>query len=166
MKLNLGANDRRIEGFISVDIAPPADQIVDLSELWPWQDSSVDEVMALDVCEHIDTTEVDGWGMPISGRIHFMNELHRVLKPGARATIETPNAAKGSGFIQDPTHVSPYCLSTFKYFEHGAFAHSRLAKSYCITAAFKVIELSEYECSGEDARETVWKIKAVLEAVK
>lgn len=169
MKLNLGANDRRIEGFISVDIAPPADQIVDLAGQWPWEHSSVDEVMALDVCEHINGHHWQPIGKRpryIDGRIHFMNELHRVLKPGARATIETPNAAKGSGYIQDPTHVSPYCLSTFKYFEHGAFAHSRLAKSYGITAAFKVIELSEYESSGEDAREVVWKIKAVLEAVK
>ena len=33
-------------------------------------------------------------------------------------------------------------------------------------AAFKVLELSEFETSGEDARERAWKIKAVLEAVK
>ena len=169
MKLKLGANDRHIEGFISVDIVPPADQIVDLEGVWSWENSSVSEVMALDVCEHIKGHYWESIGSAprfTDGRIWFMNELHRVLKPGARATIETPNAAKGSGFIQDPTHVSPYCLSTFKYFEHGAFAHSRLAKSYGITAAFKVISLEEFETSGEDARETVWKIKAVLEAVK
>jgi predicted SAM-dependent methyltransferase len=158
MKLNLGCSDRHVEGYVNVDLAPPADQIVDLTGPWPWPDSSVDEVLALDICEHI--------GDLPRGRIHFMNELHRVLKPGARATIETPNAAHGSGYYQDPTHVSPYCLSTFKYFEHGSFARTRLAKSYGITAAFKIISLTERETPGEDPREKAWKITAILEAIK
>jgi len=177
MKLNLGASDRRIDGFISVDIAPPADQIVDLAWHWPWPDSSVDEVLAYDVCEHI----VDMSG-PLSnellarargyvarhsiGRVHFMNELHRVMKPGARATIETPDASRGVGYWQDPTHVSPWCKSTFKYFEHGSFAHGRLGKSYGITAAFRIIEMTDIPSHGEGWGEQVWKIRAVLEAVK
>ena len=171
MRLNLGCSDRVIPGFIGVDIAPPADQIVDLSGPWPWPDSSVEEVLAYDVCEHIrDRVWLpDNPRLPsvhIRGRIHFMNELHRVMKPGARATIETPNASRGCGYYQDPTHVSPWCLSTFKYFEHGTFAHGRLSKAYGITAAFKVLSLEEFETSGEDPRERAWKIKAVLEAVK
>lgn len=187
MKLNLGSADRHVEGFVCIDIAPPecaaCDQEfpcgrrqVDLSQPWPWEDSSIEEILAFDVAEHIpDDFRIrqTGFGisseshvMPRSGRIHFLNELHRVLVPGGRATIETPNAAKGVGFTQDPTHCSPYCLSTFKYFEHGAFAHSRLAKAYDITAAFKVLSLSESQSNGENPAEQVWKIKAVLEAVK
>lgn len=103
---------------------------------------------------------------PFNGRIHFMNELHRVLIPGGKATIETPNAAKGVGFYQDCTHKSGWVLSSFKYFEHGAFAHTRLAKAYGITAAFRILELSESRSNGEDPREEVWKIRAVMEAVK
>ena len=152
MKLNLGACDRPFPGFLSVDIVEPADQIVDLSQPWPWPDSSVDEVRAHDVIEHI------------ADRIQFMNELHRVLKPGARATIETPNASRGAGYFQDPTHKSPWCLNSFQYFEAGSFAHKRLAKSYGITAAFRIIHLTELPY--QDVREQVWKITAVLEAVK
>ena len=189
MKLNLGCSDRVIPGFIGVDIAAPADEIVDLAGPWPWPDSSVEEVLALDVCEHIGDmrgdVHFDGntWlAMNLQGaidavkdlsaarhplgRIHFMNELHRVLEDGGLATIETPNAAHGCGYYQDPTHVSPWCLSTFKYFEHGAFAHGRLSKAYGITAAFRVLSLDEFETNGEDPRERAWKIKAVLEAVK
>jgi hypothetical protein len=95
-----------------------------------------------------------------------MNELHRVLRPGARALIETPNASRGVGFWCDPTHVTGWCLSSFKYFESGSFAHTRLSRSYGISAAFKIIELNEYQCSGEDLREKVWKIRAVIEAIK
>lgn len=169
MKLNLGCSDRVIAGYTGVDIAPPADQIVDLAGPWPWDDSSVDEVLALDVCEHIRGSVTFDKGKPpmsVSGRIHFMNNLWRILKPGARATIETPNAARGCGYYQDPTHVSPWCMSTFKYFEHGSFAHTRLAKSYGITAAFRILVMREEPSPAEGFGEQVWKIHAELEAVK
>lgn len=152
MKLNLGCCDRAIPGFIGVDIAPPADVIADLSKRWPWPSSSVDEVVAFDVIEHI------------ADRIHFMNELHRVLKAGSRATIETPNAAKGAGYFQDPTHVSPWCQNSFQYFESGSFAHKRLSKPYGITAAFRIVSLTERPY--QDVHEQVWKITAILEAIK
>jgi hypothetical protein len=197
MRLNLGCSDRRIDGFIGVDIAPgPAvDEIADLEGPWPWPDSSVLEVRAHDVAEHIgDCSHMvtfctqcrDQWMRmyraiygedgerkaaavavrhPL-GRIHFMNELHRVLAPGGTALVEVPSAAHGVGFITDPTHKTPWCLSLFKYFEAGTFAHQRLAKSYGITAAFRVLNLQEVEVSGEDPRERVWKIMATMEAIK
>lgn len=181
MKLNLGCSDRAIEGFIGVDIAPGpcVDQVVDLEAPWPWEDASVEEVKAHDVAEHIGDCQHFRYGCTTClvqgatdklrhplGRIHFLNELHRVLAPGGRALVEVPSAAHGVGFVCDPTHKTPWCLSSFKYFEHGSFAHTRLGKSYGITAAFRVLNLHEYECSGEDGRERVWKIIAELEAVK
>lgn len=152
MKLNLGACDRPFPGFLSVDIVPPADVVTDLSQPWPWEDSSIDEVAAHDLFEHLPS------------RIHTMNELYRVLKPGARATVEVPSATKGAGFAQDPTHVTPWCMNSFQYFEKGTFAHNRLSRQYGITAAFKVLSLSER--TYKDIHEEVVKITAVLEAVK
>lgn len=149
--MNLGACDRKVAGFLSVDICEPADVVADLAQRWPWEDSSIDEVIAYDIIEHI------------ADRIHVMNELHRVLKPGARATIETPHAC-GPGFWQDPTHKSGWVMNSFQYFEHGSFAQGRLAKSYGITASFRVVELSQREY--KDVYEPVMKIRAVLEAVK
>lgn len=190
MNLNLGASDRHTPGYLCVDIAPApcavcdsglivAESIlsrrVDLCLPWPWDDSSIDEILAQDVCEHIGSNcriigsyaEERGFRLfPPNGRTHFMNELWRVLKPGGRAIVETPNAAKGVGYFQDPTHTSPYCLSTFKYFEDGAFARQRLGDAYGITARFKVHQLTESMSNGEDPREQVWKIRAVLECVK
>ena len=93
-----------------------------------------------------------------------MNELHRVLKPGARATVEVPSASKGAGFVQDPTHVSPWCMNSFQYFQSGSFAHKRLSRAYGITAAFRVVSLTERQY--QDLHEPVWKITAVLECVK
>ena len=51
MKLNLGACDRPFEGYLSVDRMEPADVVTDLNERWPWEDSTVDEVLAFDVFE-------------------------------------------------------------------------------------------------------------------
>lgn len=135
-----------------MDIVLPADEIADLSQKWPWPDSSVEEIVAYDIIEHI------------ADRVHFMNELHRVMCAGAKATIETPNASRGAGYFQDPTHKSPWCLNSFQYFQDDSFAHHRLAKSYGITARFKIVSLGETKY--QDAHEEVWKIRAVLEAVK
>lgn len=154
MKLNLGCADRAIPGFLGVDIfpGPHVDIVMDLSLTWNVKDSAVEEVVAYDIIEHI------------AERKHFMNELHRVLVPGGKATIEVPNATKGAGFAQDPTHVSQWCMNSFQYYTAGSFAHNRLARSYGITAAFKVLSLTERKY--QDMYEEVWKITAILEAVK
>lgn len=152
MKLNLGCADVILSGFVNVDIGPPADTIADLSLPWPWETSSVEYVKAHDVIEHI------------ADRVHFMNELHRVMAPGAQVEIITPNATRGAGFAQDPTHKSMWCLNSFQYYQEGSFAVNRLANNYGITARFKIIHLVEK--SYIDAYEEVWKITAILEAVK
>jgi hypothetical protein len=151
-KLNLGCADILLPGFTNVDVGPPADAIVDLSLPWPWETSSVTEVIAHDIIEHI------------ADRIHFMNELHRVMGAGARVEIITPNASRGAGYWQDPTHKSGWCLNSFQYYEAGSFAVNRLAGLYGITARFKILEIGE--TAYQDAYEEVWKIRVVLECIK
>lgn len=154
MKLNLGANDRAFPGFLSVDIAEPADQIADLTKAWPWADSSVDEVIAFDVFEHLPDKR------------HTMNELWRVLKAGATATIEVPTVG-GVGMCCDPTHVSLWSAGDFEYYEKGNFARERFRNStyYGVKADFLILHMdpSSY---GNRFGETVTKVKAVLECVK
>ena len=195
MKLNLGSAERHVPGYLCVDIFPPkcdtcgtAAQTVDLALLWPWPENSIDAVQALDVIEHVGDlpTKWLRWPWPDGevrdedkpwrdvaverlskyGRIHFMNELWRCLKPGGIAVIDTPNAAKGVGFYQDCTHVSPFVLSSWKYFEHQAFARERLGDSYGIKARFRVQQITESRSNGECAQEEVWKMRVTLEAVK
>lgn len=153
-KLNLGANDRRVEGFTSVDIVQPADEIADLTQRWPWEDSSVIEVVAYDIFEH----------MP--DKRHSMNELWRVLANGGRATIEVPNACRGAGGFQDPTHVSYWTANDFEYYEIGNFARERFRGSeyYGVKADFKIISLDQTRYQGR--WDEVWKITARLEVVK
>ena len=161
MKLNLGALDRRFEGFLSVDIVPPADIVTDLSQPWPWPDSSVDEVLAYDVFEHLPDIR------------HALNELWRVLNPGARATIQVPNAANGDGGFCDPTHRSYWTRSTFEYFCKGIAERERFRTSpyYGVTADFRILNLlRDGSLPGTMHRRvfggTVEELHAVLEAMK
>lgn len=128
MKLNLGCSDRRIEGYVGVDIAPPADQIVDLAGPWPWPDSSVDEIIAQDVFEHLPDKR------------HTLNEAWRVLRNGGVIHIGVPDATDGDGGFCDPTHRSYWTGSDFEYFEKGDFARERfrLSSYYGINADFIV----------------------------
>jgi SAM-dependent methyltransferase len=133
MKLNLGCADRAIPGFVGVDIVAPADQLVDLSGVWPWPDKSVDEVLAFDVFEHLPDKR------------HTMNELWRVLKPGGIATVGVPDVTDGDGGHCDPTHQSYWTGSDFEYFEVGDFARERFRNSeyYHILADFEVVSFEK-----------------------
>ncbi len=168
MKLNLGCCDDVLPGWVNVD--RPFDssragrrrsgvefQYADLAEPWPWADSTVDEIYAADIFEHLPD------------RIHTMNEAHRVLKPGGVLRMECPDASKGSGQWQDPTHVSAWTPNGLQYFEDGSPAHRRFSRAYGIKARFRVVELTERkytDLAGGVIRCEVWKFRAVLEAVK
>jgi predicted SAM-dependent methyltransferase len=158
MRLNLGcSSDIRTGGqWVNVDLVQPCDQVVDLSLRWPWPTSSIEEIYAADIFEHLPD------------RINTMNEAHRVLKAGGRLTIECPDAAKGAGQWQDPTHVSAWTPNGLQYFADGSRAHKRFAVAYGITARFNVLSVTERQYSemAGACRCEVWKFHAILEAVK
>lgn len=147
MKLNLGACDRKINGYLSVDMCAPADIITDLSDFWPWEDSSVDEILAFDIIEHLPD------------KIFTMNEAWRVLKNGALLKIEVPTTG-GPGAFQDPTHVSFWNERSFLYYEKGNPYRERFAVNYGIHAAFRIKEKkTKLTCDGP-------KLTIILEAIK
>ena len=152
LRLNLGCADRHIPGWTNVDIVPPADLISDLSQRWPWDDSTADAIKAEDIFEHLPD------------RIHTMNETWRVLRHMGMAEIIVPSAAEGAGFAQDPTHKSAWCANSFQYFEHGSFAFERLAKSYGIIGGFRIVSLEKK--IYQDKYEPVVKIHVTLQAIK
>ena len=148
MKLNLGCSDRHFPApWVNVDMVPPADRIVDLREPWPWLDSSVEEIRAWDIIEHLPD------------KIHTMNEAWRALQPGGRFDIEVPTT-DGPGAFQDPTHVSYWHRHSFFYYTAGDPHRERFGRAYGVTARFKVVSESLTAPGG------VPKLRIVLEAVK
>ena len=86
MKLNIGAGHDIYDGWINHDIAvlPGIDVVHDLNLTpWPWNDESMDEVVAYDVIEHLDDF------------IKIMEELWRVMAVGGRAKIRVPYMGAG-----------------------------------------------------------------------
>jgi SAM-dependent methyltransferase len=70
-KLNLGCGNKKLNGFINVDICGDPDMTCDLSSFpWPWEDDSVDEVYSSHFLEHVQNYE------------KTILEIHRILKPG------------------------------------------------------------------------------------
>ena len=70
--------------------------VVPRYKAWPIADDSVSEVRSSHFVEHLD------W----DARVHFFNELYRVMKKGATAQIVTPNWSH-SCYYGDPTHKAP-----------------------------------------------------------
>jgi len=106
VKLDLGCGKNKKEGFTGVDSRAfdGVDTVCNLgAETWPWETDSVDEVHCSHMVEHLKPME----------RIHFANELHRVLKPQAKAQIITPHYASVRAY-GDLTHEWPPVV-TFWY---------------------------------------------------
>jgi hypothetical protein len=98
LKLDLGCGLRKREGFTGVDVRKfeGVDVVADLRKPWPWADGSVGEAFSSHFLEHLPGAE----------RIHFFNELHRVLAPEATAQIVVPHWSSERAY-GDPTHQWP-----------------------------------------------------------
>lgn len=107
IKLDLGCGPRKREGFIGVDAMKfdGVDVVADLRKPWKWKTGTVDEAHCSHFLEHLTGAE----------RISFFNELHRVLKKGAKATIIVPSWTSERAY-GDPTHQwPPVCGFSFYY---------------------------------------------------
>lgn len=116
--------------------AVPCDPI-DASGRFPYDDASFDVVASIEVVEHLEN------------QFQFVRELHRVLKPGGRAYVSTPNLLNlnsrlrflhsGSGLLFDPLplasndpvhtsgHIHPITFYYLAYMLHRAgFADVRV----------------------------------------
>lgn len=106
VKVDLGCGQRRQDGFIGVDKVPgeKVDIVHDLESYpWPFEDNSVDEVNCSHYIEHV----VD--------IVAFMDEMWRIMKPGAKAMIQAPYYSSVRS-MQDPYHVRPISEMTFLYY--------------------------------------------------
>ena len=151
VRLNLGCSDAHLKGWLNVDLYPPADQLVDLSGMWPWESSSVESIKAWDIFEHLPS------------KLHTMNETHRVLKPGGQLDLFIPTT-DGRGAFQDPTHVSFWTPNDLFYYCEGFAEWQRFhgLQPEVFRAHFRLVQQPEHkEYPGR-----VWKLRAILEAIK
>lgn len=107
-KIEVGGRMSAKQGYETVDLLN-ADIISDLNERWPFEDSSVGIIRAMDVFEHLKNP------------IHTMKEVQRVLAPGGYLICHVPST-DGRGAFQDPTHVSFWNENSFFYYTKEFYA--------------------------------------------
>lgn len=110
LKLDLGCGKNKREGFIGVDSRKfeGVDQVLDLTKAWPWKDGTVEEAHCSHMIEHLEWPE----------RVHFFNELHRVLIKDGKCSLIVPHW-NSSRYYGDPTHKSPFSEFAFYYLDKG-----------------------------------------------
>lgn len=85
IKLNLGAGGIEYPGFLSVDLHDKrAHILMDITKLTDFEDNSVSEIMASHVFEHLNPYHSHD----------ILREWFRVLKPGAKLSMEMPDIEK------------------------------------------------------------------------
>lgn len=128
MKLDIACGDNKKEGFTGIDIAktPSVDIVHDLNIYpWPVAENSIDEVWCSHFIEHV---------LDI---MKFMNEIFRIMKPGAQATFISPYYSSSRAW-QDPTHVRSISEATYLYYNKGWREANKLAH-YPIYCDFTIL---------------------------
>lgn len=113
IKVDIGCGSNKREGFIGLDQydMPGVDIVIDFAKKkLPFKDNSVDEIHCSHTMEHL-TNYNDKWE-----RVHLFNEMYRVLKPGATATLIFPHWCSPR-YHGDPTHKETLSEWTFLYLD-------------------------------------------------
>jgi hypothetical protein len=108
MKLNIGCGFNKLDGYINVDQFPECnpDVLWNLEETpWPFEESSVDELVAHHVLEHL--------GQETKVFFAIIKELYRLMRHDGIMRITVPHPYHPT-FLSDPTHVRAYTGNTFE----------------------------------------------------
>ena len=112
-KLSIACGQNKPKGFKGIDLSGDADIKWDLFKFpWPIESGCVREVECSHFVEHIPLANTpDGRDLLCA----FVDEMHRVLVAGGRATIITPWYASVRAW-QDPTHVRAFNENSWVYY--------------------------------------------------
>lgn len=110
MKLNIGSGNTRYDGYINIDndSGSNPDYVLNLeSDVLPFSDDSVDEVLAHHILEHMG-----------EGFFHCIKELYRVCKHNSIIDVRVPHPRHDT-FLIDPTHRRPIYPHTLDMFSQS-----------------------------------------------
>lgn len=120
-RINLGCGKDYRKGWINVDSNEEvkADLYSDFSEGLPFEDNFADMILLDNVLEHIQAEKY----------FYFVEELHRVCKPGARIMIYVPHYS-GMYATKHPAHYKCFGIGSLDTFSpKEAFNGERYSKA-------------------------------------
>ncbi len=120
-----GANPRnpfQANELITVDIQNHSNQVpthkIEPGSQLPFDNETFDYISAYDVLEHLSREA------PNNLFIYYMNELHRVLRPGGIAVFVFPSFPHRDAF-SDPTHVNFITSKSVDFFTNNQIRTTR-----------------------------------------
>ena len=160
MRFNIGCGRNIMDGWVNVDkyFHSGLDYATNLDAdrvKLDYPDNCADEFLLSHVIEHINKP------------LPLMQELHRLAKPGALATIRTPYGASDDAW-EDPTHVRPYFPHSFGYFSQPYYwrADYGFRGDWRVKQVTLIVESQVEMAMIRMARNVVKEMIATLEAVK
>lgn len=103
--LDVGCGNNKTPGAWGIDLDPrsQADVICDLDKFpWPLRSDQFEEIICNHILEHVADV------------MHFMEEVHRVARPGALVRVVTPHYTSPSSYA-DPTHRHHFAAGLTDY---------------------------------------------------
>ena len=93
VKVNVGAGETRLHGWIDTDVSWWSDMYLDLTKPWPVPAGTVDRIYADNVIEHF----------PLDvGRL-VLRHCYQALRPGGRIRMATPDVERTArAYLEDP----------------------------------------------------------------
>lgn len=107
--LDVGCGKAKQPGAIGLDVNPfsDADVIADLNHRpWPFVSNAFGRILCRHIVEHV------------ADLMWFMEEVHRIARPGALVEIVTPHFSNRYSFT-DPTHLRHLGWRSFEHFAGG-----------------------------------------------
>lgn len=106
LRVNIGAGQTYIPGFVNVDISPKADVVLDIGrQPLPFSDDSVDLVFSYHTLEHVDNY------------LFALNEIYRVLRHGGRFLLGVPYVTLTEYNLVNPYHRQNFNEFSFYFFD-------------------------------------------------
>jgi predicted SAM-dependent methyltransferase len=145
MKLNIGAGNKRYEGYINCDFdnTHKPEYFFNLGkETWPFEDNSVEEVIAHHVLEHLGEEF-----------FHVLNELYRVCKHNSIIDIRVPHWTHHN-FYHNLSHVrviTPWSFESFNKQKYGPNEQKNLGKNTDVN--FRLIDFENIVDPGYPFKE-------------
>lgn len=125
-KINLGCGDKKLEGYLNVDISDRChpDVVHDIRDVFPHDWKNIDRIEMDNIAEHIEATEF----------IRVVNNCWTILRKGGELWIRVPELREDNLMpcFSDPTHVNYFTDQTFGYYVESNPRYKNFGKDYGI----------------------------------